>query len=216
WDVDGNKYIEYGMGLRAVTLGHAHPAVDRAVMDALAKGLNFTRPSALEVEVAEEVLSFLAPGSDRMIKFGKNGSDATSAAVRLARAVTGRDKVALADQPFFSVDDWFIAATAMNDGVPTSVRDLSLVFSYGELQSLQGLLDANRGQVAAVVLEASRNDPPPAGFLEGVQRLCREHGTILILDEMITGFRWHQQGAAAYYGLDPDLRTFGKAMGNGY
>lgn len=216
WDVDGNRYIEYGMGLRAVTLGHAHPEVDRAVVEALAKGLNFTRPSALEVEVAEEVLGFLAPDGDRMIKFGKNGSDATSAAVRLARAVTGRDKVALADQPFFSADDWFIGSTAMSDGVPAAVRDLSVVFNYGDLESLRSLFVANPDQVAAVVLEAARNDAPPPGFLEGVQRLCREHGALFILDEMITGFRWHQQGGAGYYGLDPDLATFGKAMGNGY
>lgn len=216
WDVDGNKYIEYGMGLRAVTLGHANPVVDKAVMEAVSRGLNFTRPSAFEVEVAEEVLGFLAPSGDRMIKFGKNGSDATSAAVRLARAVTGRDKVALADQPFFSVDDWFIGATDMSDGVPRVVRELSLVFHYGSLESLRRLFDAHPRQIAAVVLEAARNDAPPSGFLEGVQRLCRENGTLLILDEMITGFRWHPQGAAAYYGLDPDLATFGKAMGNGY
>lgn len=216
WDVDGNRFIEYGMGLRAVTLGHAHPAVDRAVVTAVARGLNFTRPSAFEVEAAEEVLEFLAPGGDRMIKFGKNGSDATSAAVRLARAVTGRDKVALADQPFFSIDDWFIGSTGMNDGVPAAVRDLSMVFAYGDIGSLEALLEANRGEIAAVVLEAARNDVPPRGYLEGVQRICREHGVLLILDEMITGFRWHPQGAAAYYGLDPDLVTFGKGMGNGY
>lgn len=216
WDVDGNRFIEYGMGLRAVVLGHAHPAVDRAVVEAIAKGLNFTRPSVLEVEAAEEVLGFLAPSGDRMIKFGKNGSDATSAAVRLARAVTGRDKVALADQPFFSVDDWFIGATAMNDGVPRAVKELSLTFRYNNLTSLEALFAAHRGEVAAVVLEAARNDAPAPGFLEGVQRLCREHGALLVLDEMITGYRWHPQGARAYYGLDPDLVTFGKAMGNGY
>lgn len=216
WDVDGNRFIEYGMGLRAITLGHAHPAVDRAVVDAIAKGLNFTRPTAFEVDSAEEVLEFLSPDDDRMVKFGKNGSDATSAALRLARAATGRDKVVLADQPFFSADDWFIGSTQMNEGIPAAVRDLSLVFSYGDLTSLEDVFESNRGSVAAVILEAARNDAPPPGFLHGVQRLCREHGALLILDEMITGFRWHPQGAAAYYGLDPDLVTFGKAMGNGY
>lgn len=216
WDADGNEYLEYGMGLRAVTLGHAYPSVDRSVTNAISNGLNFTRPSTLEVEAAEEVLAFLAPNSDRMIKFGKNGSDATSAAIRLARAVTGREKVALADQPFFSVNDWFIGSTGMPDGIPEAVRELSLVFRYGDSAALRALLEANRGQVAAVVLEAARNEAPPEGYLETVQRLCKDHGALLVLDEMITGFRWHQQGAAKYYGLDPDLVTFGKGMGNGY
>src|SRR5690606_26491675 len=121
FDADGRRYIEYGSGLRSVTLGHAHPAVVEAVSRAVADGTNFVRPSTLELEAAEDLLDFLGrPGW--MVKFGKNGSDCTSAAVRLARAATGRDVVAVcADHPFFSVDDWFIATTPMDAGIPQAV-----------------------------------------------------------------------------------------------
>lgn len=216
WDADGNRFIEYGMGLRAVVLGHADQAVNQAVVRAIGHGLNFTRPSAFEVEAAEDVLGFLAPDGDYMVKFGKNGSDTTSAAVRLARAVTGRDKVAIADQPFFSVDDWFIGTTAMSNGIPEAVSGLSLSFAYNDLTTLSRLFDEDPDQIAAVVLEAARNDAPEEGFLEGVQRLCNRHGALLIVDEMITGFRWHAKGATAFYDLEPDLITFGKALGNGF
>ncbi len=222
WDVDGNRFIEYGMGLRAVTLGHAHPRTVEAVYQQAKLGTNFTRPTDLEVEVAEELRELVYPGGvypggeDVMVKFGKNGSDVTSAAVRLARAVTGRDKVVIADQPFFSADDWFMGSTPMDAGVPEAVRRLTLRFEYNDLDSLAAVLDANRGEVACVIMEAARNDAPAPGFLEGVQRLCREHGALFVLDEMITGFRWHNAGARAYYGLEPDLSCFGKGLGNGF
>lgn len=217
WDVDDNRFIEYGMGLRAVTLGHAHTRTVEAVYRQAKLGTNFTRPTDLEVEVAEELRDLVYPGGeDVMVKFGKNGSDVTSAAVRLARAVTGRDKVVIADQPFFSADDWFMGSTPMDAGVPEAVRRLTLRFEYNDLDSLAAVLDANRGEVACVIMEAARNDAPAPGFLEGVQRLCREHGALFVLDEMITGFRWHNAGARAYYGLEPDLSCFGKGLGNGF
>jgi glutamate-1-semialdehyde 2,1-aminomutase len=215
WDVDGNEYVEYGSGLRAVSLGHAEPRVVAAASAAMADGTNFVRPSLLEVQVAEEFLGVF----DRldMVKFAKNGSDATTAATRLARAATGRDIVAVcADQPFFSTDDWFIGSTAMPAGVPDDVRRQTVGFGYNDLGSLETLFNRHPGRIACVVLEAATATEPERGFLQGVRRLCDAHGAVLVLDEMITGFRWHLRGAQHVYDLQPDLATFGKALGNGF
>ena len=215
WDVDGNRYVEYGMGLRSVTLGHAYEPVLAAVRDVLGRGLSFSRPSRLEVDAAEDVLG-LVTGAE-MVKFAKNGSDATTAALKLARAATGRDMVALADQPFFSTDDWFIGSTPMNAGIPAPVREGTVGFTYNDLGSLRALFDAHPGRIAAVFLEAATalHDPAP-GFLSGVRELCTAEGAVLVFDEMITGFRWSAAGAQALHGVTPDLSTWGKAMGNGF
>jgi glutamate-1-semialdehyde 2,1-aminomutase len=210
WDVDGNEYIEYGSGLRAVALGHAHPRVLDAVRRELDKGSNFVRPAAIEVRAAERFLQTV-PTAD-MVKFAKNGSDATTAAVRLARAHTGRTLVALCrDQPFFSTDDWFIAGTPMNAGIPD--QD-TVTFPYGDLDALSSVLEQH--EIAAVILEAATQTEPPAGYLHGVRELATRHGAVLVFDEMITGFRWSEHGAQGVYGITPDLSTFGKAMGNGF
>lgn len=220
WDVDGNEYIEYGMGLRAVTLGHAYPKVVEAAYRAMLRGNNFVRPSPLEVECAESLLETLFPQKDReerMVKFAKDGSTVVTAAVKLARAFTGRSLVVIcADHPFFSYNDWFIGTTEMDAGIPPVAVSLTLRFRYNDLESLRGLFATYPRQIAAVLLEAHRTDDPLPGFLEGVQELCRQEGALLILDEMITGFRYHLQGAAGLYGLEPDLATFGKAMSNGF
>lgn len=214
WDVDGNEYIEYGMGNRSVGLGHAYPTVLRAVESALHGGSNFTRPARIEVDCAETFLELVGA---QMVKFCKDGSDATSGAVRLARAYTGRDLVACcADHPFFSTDDWFIGTTPMNAGIPEVVRNLTVTFRYNDIASVKDLFDRHPGKLAALILEPSRGDDPVDGFLHQVQRLCKERGALLILDEMITGFRWHVAGAQKLYGIDPDLSTFGKALGNGF
>lgn len=213
WDVDGNDYIEYGMGLRAVTLGHGYPPVVDAVARTIAGGVGFSRPTALEAAAAEDFLA-LVPGAE-MVKFAKNGSDATTAAVRLARAVTGRVTVAVCDQPFFSTDDWFIGTTAMSGGVPADHAAATVRFSYNDLDSLAAVLAD--GDVACVVMEAATaTAEPDPGFLTGVRRLCDRHGTLLVFDEMITGFRWAAGGAQAVYGVTPDLSCWGKAMGNGF
>lgn len=213
WDVDGNRYVEYGMGLRSVTLGHGYRPVVEAVCSAIANGTNFTRPTELEVLAAEDFLR-IVPGAD-MVKFAKNGSDATTAAVRLARAYTGRELVAICDQPFYSTDDWFIGSTEMDSGIPDEVAARTVRFHYNDLSSLATVLDA--APVACVVLEAATALAEPApGFLEGVRALCDRHGSVLVFDEMITGFRWSEHGAQATYGVRPDLSTWGKAMGNGF
>jgi glutamate-1-semialdehyde 2,1-aminomutase len=215
WDLDGNEYIEYGMGLRAVALGHAHPRVVEAVKRELENGSNFTRPSPREVECAETFLSCVRTAE--MVKFAKNGSDATTAGVKLARAFTGRDLVAICgDQPFFSTDDWFIGSTAMPAGVPAAIRQLTVKFHYNDLASLEALFEARPRQIACVVLEAETSVAPVPGFLAGVRSLCDREGALLLLDEMITGFRWDLGGAQRVHGIRPDLSTFGKAIANGF
>lgn len=216
WDVDGNEFIEYGMGLRSVTLGHAHPAVLDAVTAQLPSGSNFTRPTELELLAAEDFLGLVTTAD--MVKFAKNGSDATTAAVRLARAATGRDLIAIcADQPFFSTDDWFIGATAMNAGIPQAVRDLTISFRYNDLASVEHMFAEHSGRIAAVVLEpASAAAEPAPGFLAQLRELCSRAGAILIFDEMITGFRYSLHGGQGEFGVTPDLSTFGKALGNGF
>lgn len=210
WDCDGNEFIEYGMGLRSVTLGHGYRPVIEEVTRTIADGVNFSRPTELELLAAQDFLR-LVPGAD-MVKFAKNGSDATSAAVRLARAVTGRETVAISDQPFFSVDDWFIGTTPMNAGIPATA---TVRFRYNDLASLAAVLQAQ--PVACVFMEAATCLAEPApGYLEGVRALCDRHGVLLVFDEMITGFRWSASGAQSLYGVTPDLSCWGKAMGNGF
>jgi glutamate-1-semialdehyde 2,1-aminomutase len=189
--------------------------VVEAVRRQLENGSNFVRPALIELECAEMFLPFV-PNAD-MVKFCKDGSDAVSGALKLARAHTGRDLVAVcANHPFFSVDDWFIGSTGMPGGVPAATRALTLKFNYNDLDSLRALFDAHPGRIAAVVLEAEKETPPAAGFFDGLRALCDREGSVFILDEMITGFRWHTGGAQARYGICPDLSTFGKALGNGF
>lgn len=216
WDVDQNCFVEYGMGMRSVTLGHGYRPVVDAVQAVLADGISFSRPTEIELAAAEDFLA-LVPGAD-MVKFAKNASDATSAAVRLARAATGRDVVAFCrDQPYFSSQDWFVGSLPVNAGVPSATRALGRTFPYNDLDALRIVLESNERQVACVIMEAATALCEPApGYLEGVRRLCDQHGTVLIFDETITGFRWSQHGAQGVYGVTPDLSTWGKAMGNGF
>ncbi|MER7986313.1 glutamate-1-semialdehyde 2,1-aminomutase [Streptomyces noursei] len=237
WDVDGNRYVEYGSGLRSVSLGHAHPRVIEAVRRELDRGSNFVRPSIVEVEAAERFLATVPTAE--MVKFTKNGSDATTAAVRLARAVTGRPRVAVCgDHPFFSVDDWFIGTTPMSAGIPAATTELTVTFPYGDLAATEELLTRHQGEIACLILEPTgHTEPSPSphplpqpsagrrpqsggapapGYLAGLRRLADRHGCVLVFDEMITGFRWSEAGAQGLYGVVPDLSTFGKALGNGF
>lgn len=214
-DPDGREFLDWGMGLRSVVLGHAYPRVVDAASAQLALGSNFTRPATLELELAERMIE-LVPAAE-MVKFAKNGSDVTTAAVRLARAFTGRDIVALPrEHPFYSVDDWFIGTTVVDAGIPKDVTKLSALWSYGDLASLERLFAEHPGQIACVITEIATDSHPPEGFLEGVKALCEREGALLIFDEMITGLRWDLAGAQRYYGVTPDLATFGKALANGF
>lgn len=215
WDLEGHEFIEYGMGLRAVTLGHAFAPVVEAAFRQLSSGSNFTRPAPIEVECAQQLLALLPTAE--MVKFCKDGSHAVDGAVRLARAYTRRDIVAICgDHPFFSTNDWFIGTTEMNAGIPESSRQLVVKFRYNNIASLEALFARYDGEIACVVMEAARTEEPAPGYLEGVKRICHAHGALLVFDEMITGFRWHLKGAQHEYGVTPDLSTFGKALSNGF
>jgi glutamate-1-semialdehyde 2,1-aminomutase len=215
WDVDGNEFIEYGMGLRSVTLGHAFRPVIEAAYRQMQLGANFTRPSPIEAECAEALLALTNGGE--MAKFTKDGSTATSAAVRLARAYTGRDLVGLCiDHPFFSYDDWAIAVTPMSGGIPKAVSDLTVTFRYNDIASVQDLFDRHPGQIAGLIMEPAKDRDPENRFLHAVRDLCHSNGAVFILDEMITGFRWPDITAQRHYEIEPDLCTFGKGIANGF
>jgi glutamate-1-semialdehyde 2,1-aminomutase len=215
WDVDGNEYIEYGSGLRSVALGHAIEPIIEAAYKQMKLGSNFGRPSRIELECAEEFLSLLE-GAD-MVKFCKNGSDATDGAIKLARAFTGRDMIGMcASHPFLSVNDWFIGSTPMAGGVPDTIKKLTTKFYYNDLASAEKMFSEYPNRIACVILEAEKTDPPVDNFLHKLRDLCHKNGAIFILDEMITGFRWDLGGAQKKFNIVPDLSSWGKAMGNGF
>lgn len=212
WDLDGNEYIDFVSSLAAVTLGYSDPDVTRAVTDQLRFGVIFSLPHPIEAEVAELICE-MVPCAE-MVRFGKNGSDATSGAIRLARAYTGRDRVAVCG--YHGWQDWYIGSTTRNRGVPAATRELTHTFLYNDLDSLRHLLDSRPGEFAAVIMEPMNVAEPQAGFLDGVKALVRQHGALLVFDETITGFRYSNGGAQEYFGVTPDLATFGKGLANGY
>jgi glutamate-1-semialdehyde 2,1-aminomutase len=215
WDIDGNEFIEYGMGIRTVGLGHAYQPVVQAAYRQMLKGSNFVRPAVIELQCAEKFLEMV--GNAEMVKFGKNGSDATNGAIRLARAYTGRDLVAVCgSHPFFSVDDWFIGSTPMSSGIPKVIQNLTVKFQYNDLEGVKTLFQQYPDRIACVILEPEKEQEPKENFLHELKRLCHENGAVFILDEMITGFRWHNGGAQKYFDIVPDLSTWGKAMANGF
>ncbi|MDP2820544.1 MAG: glutamate-1-semialdehyde 2,1-aminomutase [Polaromonas sp.] len=215
YDHEGTKYLDYGMALRAVNIGYAEDEIDSAAISQIRNGNNLTRPSMIELEASELLIDLI--DSVDMVKFTKNGSTAVSAAVKLARAYTGRELVArCAEHPFFSYDDWFIASTPLTRGIPQETIEKIKTFRYNDIVSLEALIAQHPEKIACVVLEPAAIEEPKDGFLQRVQELCRAHGIVFVLDEMITGFRWHMKGAQHTYGVTPDLCTFGKAMANGF
>lgn len=212
WDVDGNEYVDMINGLAAVTLGYGDPDVDAAVRAQLEDGVIFTLPHPIEMEVAEKICE-MVPCAE-MVRFGKNGSDATSGAVRLARAYTGRDRIAVCG--YHGWQDWYIGSTARNRGVPLTVRELTHSFPYNDLAALDTLLKAHPGQFAAVIMEPMNVAEPGQGYLPEVKELTHRHGALLVFDETITGFRYSNGGAQELFETTPDLATFGKGLANGY
>ena len=212
WDLDGREYLDTTMALCAVSLGYADPDVDAAVIRQLERGVIFTLPHPLEAEVAE-LLSRVIPCAE-MVRFGKNGSDATSGAVRLARAFTGRDVIAACG--YHGWQDWYVGTTTRSLGVPKSVRALTRTFTYNRIETLEQLFDEHPGQVAAVIMEPVGIEAPRPQFLESVRQLCTRHGTLLIFDEIVTGFRFAYGGAQEHYGVVPDLAAYGKVMAGGF
>lgn len=237
WDADDREFLDWGMGLRAVVLGHAYEPVVAAAKAALDDGCNFVRPATIEADVAEALLELLP--HHEMVKFAKNGSDVTTAAVRLARAHTGRNLIAIAkENPFYSFDDWFIGTTPVDAGIPAEFPSLTLTFPYGDVAALEALF-TKHDDIAAVLIEpaltaprsgerachrcAARRGEPAASaecanvlFLQAARDITRRHGAVLVFDEMLTGFRWHLPAVQVLYGVAPDLACFGKAFGNGF
>lgn len=212
WDVDGNEYIDYPMALGPIILGHNYPAVTEAVVRQIQEGTTFSLPHPLEVAVAEMLVDII-PCAE-MVRFGKNGSDATSGAVRVARAYTGRDIIACCG--YHGWQDWYIGTTARNKGVPKAVQELTIPFEYNNIASLERIFAEHHGQVAAVIMEPVGVVEPRDGFLQQVRELTQREGVLLIFDEVVTGFRLALGGAQEYFGVTPDLACFGKAMANGY
>lgn len=212
WDIDGNEYIDFINSLASVTLGYQDPDVTAAVKAQLEDGVIFSLSHPIEAEVAERLVKMI-PCAE-MVRFGKNGSDATAGAIRVARAFTGRERVAVCG--YHGWQDWYIGSTARHRGVPKAVRELTHTFTFNDLDSLSKLLAANPDEFAAVILEPMNTTFPKPGFLEGVKEVAHRHGALLVFDETITGFRFANGGAQQYFGVIPDLATFGKGLANGY
>jgi len=223
WDVDGNEYLDCSMGLTSVSLGHAYDPVLDAVRSELDKGVNFQRPSVLEKETAEKFLA-LVPQHD-MIKFAKNGSIVTTAAVKLARAFTGRKLVAFpGDHPFYSYDDWFIGTTACDKGVPDGFTNLSVTFKSCDIDSLKNLFEKYPNQIACIITEPEKSPcgngcnckQKPEIFLKEAIDLAHSNGALFIIDEMVSGFKSAFPGSMTKYDLKPDMATWGKGIANGF
>ncbi|MDH5543552.1 MAG: aminotransferase class III-fold pyridoxal phosphate-dependent enzyme [Nitrospinota bacterium] len=212
WDVDGNEYLDFVNGLLPVLLGYCDPDVDNAVKEQLGKGVSFSLATELEIELAETLVDII-PCAE-MVRFGKNGSDVTAGAIRLARHVTGKEHVAVCG--YHGWQDWYIGSTSMNGGVPKGVRSLTHTFTYNNIESLEKLFSENSHGYAAVIMEPMNVEEPKDGFLQKVKDLAHRNGALFILDEIITGFRFHLGGAQTLYGVTPDLATFGKSMANGF
>jgi len=236
WDADGQMFLDYGMALRAVTIGYANDRINDAAIAQIKNGVNLTRASVVELEAAESLVNLIP--SAEMVKFAKNGSNVTTAAVKIARAYTGRKFVCFPRQhPFFSFDDWFIGRTPVSRGIPDEHTKYSLMFDYNDINSLVRLFEEYQDQIACVIMEPATTLTPclsgcdrsrslniscvdcpnnRTNFLSQVKELAHKNGALFILDEMITGFRWHLQGAQTWFGVEPDMSTFGKGMANGF
>jgi glutamate-1-semialdehyde 2,1-aminomutase len=213
WDVDGNEYLDFVMSLCSVTLGYQDPEVNAAVARQLHdSGVIFSLPHRLETEVAELIVE-MVPCAEK-VRFGKNGSDATAGAVRLARAFTGRDHVATCG--YHGWQDWYIGSTARHRGVPEATRALTHAFAYNDLAAAEAVFAQYPDQIAAVMIEPMNVAAPLPGYLEALKTLAHKHGALLVFDETITGFRFANGGAQQLFGITPDLATFGKGLANGY
>lgn len=219
WDIDGNMFLDCPMGLTSVSLGHAYEPVLRAIVEELSNGVNFQRPSALEKVMAEKFLS-LVPVHNR-IKFSKNGSIVTTAAVKLARAKTGRDLVAFPkDHPFYSYDDWFIGTTPCNKGVPDQISNLSVTFQSYDIESVKAMFETYKGQISCVITEPEKSDNrtevEKEVYIRELIELTHQNGALFIMDEMVTGFKTGFPGSISKWKLEPDMATWGKGIANGF
>ena len=212
WDIDGNEYVDFVNSLLAVSIGYNNENINTAVIEQLKKGVTFTLPSKLEYEVAS-LLVDIVPCAE-MVRFGKNGSDATSAAIRLARAYTKRDYVAICG--YHGWHDWYIGATTRNFGVPTATSGLTFPFAYNDIDDLERLLIRNKDKFAAIIMEPINSTYPKPGYLEAVRELANQHKVVLVFDEICTGARLAPGGAQELFNVVPDLCSMGKGLANGH
>lgn len=212
WDVDGNKYVDFVNALASITLGYNDPEVNQAVTEELSKGTIYSLANELEFKVAEQIVD-MVPCAE-MVRFAKNGSDATAGAIRVARAHTKRDHVIVCG--YHGWQDWYIGSTTRNLGVPQAVQDLTHKFVYNDIASLEAKFAELKGKIAAVILEPVNVTAPKEGFLQAVKDITHKNGALLVFDETITGFRYSNGGAQEFFGVTPDLATFGKGLANGY
>jgi glutamate-1-semialdehyde 2,1-aminomutase len=212
WDADGNEYIDLSSALGASILGYQHPAVEKAVREQRKKGTIFGLPGAIEIDLAER-LTRMHPFIE-MVRFGMNGSDATTGAVRIARAYTGREHIAKCG--YHGWADWTIATHPLRSGgIPQAVKNLTHEFKYNDISSLKKLFDEYPDNIAAVTLEPTHGTLPKEGFLKEVVELAHKHGAVVVFDELVTGFRLAYGGAVEYFDVEPDLVCYGKAISNG-
>ncbi len=211
WDVDGNQYVDLVGALLPVILGYCDSSVDHAILNQMKNGISFSLATEIEIELAEKLVEII-PCAE-MVRFGKNGSDATAAAIRLARAFTGRNRIFTCG--YHGWQDWYIGATVRNKGIPKCVGELTHKVPFNDLNYVEDLMQLWAGEVAAIIIEPAGMEEPNPGYLESLKRLAHHHGALLIFDETITGFRFSIGGAQSLYGVIPDLATFGKAIANG-
>jgi glutamate-1-semialdehyde 2,1-aminomutase len=232
YDSNGNEYLDYIMGLRSVNIGYGNEEIAEAAYQEILKGNNLSRASLTELQAAELLINLIP--SAEMVKFAKHGSTVTTAAIKLARAYTKKNYILVpTEQPFFSFDDWFIGTTPLTRGTLEETSNYTIRFPYNNISALEQIIAKYDGQIAGLIMEAATHLKPcliscvnhklctecsnnSENYLKKVEKLCKKNKIVFILDEMITGFRWHLQGAQTFYGIDPDLSTFGKAMANGF
>ncbi|PAJ72199.1 aspartate aminotransferase family protein [Pseudoalteromonas sp. NBT06-2] len=211
WDIDGNQYTDFISALLCISLGYKNDAVNQAVIDQLSSGMSFSLPHLLETQVAEKLVNLIPCA--QMVRFGKNGTDVTSGAIRLARAFTNKEHVLVCG--YHGWQDWYIGSTTRDLGVPEAVKSLTHSFEFNNIASLQNLFKQLQGKVAAVIMEPMNIEFPELGFLESVKQITKDNDALLIFDEIITGFRFNMGGAQSLFNVTPDLATFGKGMANG-
>ena len=212
WDIDGNKYVDLVNSLAAVTIGYGDKGLSRAVRNQLKSGVILSLPSILEAEVSELMVGLIP--SAEMVRFSKNGSDATAAAIRLARAYTGRDHILMCG--YHGWHDWYVGSTSRNKGIPNATSSLTHIFEFNNIDSLKDLCNSLEGQVAAVIMEPMNSTYPLPNFLQQVKEVTSKAGAVLVFDEVITGFRFSKGGAQELFNVTPDLSTFGKGIANGF
>ncbi len=208
WDVDDNEYIDFNMGIGPLSLGYAYPKIDNAIKKQLEDGITFSLMHPLEVEVAK-LINEVIPNAES-IRFSKTGADVTTAAIRVARAYTGREKVLCCG--YHGWHDWYISVTDKDNGIPKAINDLTFTINYNDIQSVKDSIDSD---IAAIILEPFVFEQPKDNFLHELRKLCDDNGILLIFDEMWTGFRIALGGAQEYFGVKADMATFSKAVANG-